>query len=301
MAIFNRQIQANGMRFRVACHEQKVAAKASKTNSSSTSILFLHGYPEGSISWHPVMALLPNVCSYAPDLRGYPGSEYTHKGYDVFTLLEDIKTIIERLGLKKPMLVTHDWGGALGWMFAHLYPELISHLMVVNCPHPKTLVRAVFQFEDFQTLRIPWVPYFQIPFFPEWSLTTPLGRKFLRLTFTLREGRPNTMNTRLVQDLVARFQSAIDMRGPVEFYREIVKTILLPNRRLRLEKLYARPIEVPCTLVWGDQDEALSIQVAKKSHCAAQRYVEWRPLPGVGHFVMLEAPELLADEILRVY
>ena len=63
--------------------------------------------------------------------------------------------------------MSHDWGGALGWIFAHRYSHLIRRLAVVNCPHPKTLVRAVLHFEDFQTIRIPWVPIFEIPWLPD--------------------------------------------------------------------------------------------------------------------------------------
>jgi hypothetical protein len=40
--------------------------------------------------------------------------------------------------------------------------------------------------------------------------------------------------------------------------------------------------------------------VALKSDKDAGCQVDWRPLPGVGHFVDLEAPEKLALEISRV-
>ena len=46
-------------------------------------------------------------------------------------------------GAERFHLVGHDWGGALAWIFAHRYSELISHLIVVNCTHPKTLVNAI--------------------------------------------------------------------------------------------------------------------------------------------------------------
>ena len=100
---------------------------------------------------------------YAPDLRGYGETVRPREGYDVFTLTDDIRALIQALGIDKPILVAHDWGGALGWIFAHRYSKLIRKLVVINCPHPKTLVRAVLHFEDFQTIRIPWVPIFEIP------------------------------------------------------------------------------------------------------------------------------------------
>jgi pimeloyl-ACP methyl ester carboxylesterase len=198
------------------------------------------------------------------------------------------------------VLVTHDWGGALGWLFGHRYSDLISRLVVINCTHPKTLVRAVLHFDDFQTLRIPWVPFFQIPWIAEAFFTTALGRFLLKLTFTLREGRKGTMDVRLVDELVGRFRRRIDLRGPIEYYREMVRTLAHRTGRARLDAVYARPITVPTTLIWGEKDRALAASVARKSHRDAGTDVEWRPLPGIGHFVGLEAPELLAAELDRL-
>src|SRR6266481_905029 len=290
ISIEHRSVQANGITFHVA-----IAGR-----NDVPSVFCLHGFPEGWMSWRPVMEALSEVRLYAPDLRGYGATERPHDGYDVFTLTDDIRALIQVLGIDKPILVSHDWGGALGWIFAHRYSHLIRKLVVVNCPHPKTLVRAVLRFEDFQTIRIPWVPFFEIPWLPEFFLTTELGRRGLKLSFTLREGRKGTMNVALVDELVARFQKPADMRGPISYYREMVRTQLVPAKRARLEAVYATPITVPVTLVWGAKDGALSARVAMNSGIDAGCYVECRPLPGVGHFVSLEASDELAVEIKRL-
>jgi len=283
-------VQANGITFHVTLSGPK----------NAPPILCLHGFPEGWMSWRPVMEELSDARIYAPDLRGYPGTDRPREGYDVFTLTDDIKALIEALGLEKPVLVSHDWGGALGWIFAHRYSHLIRRLVVVNCTHPRTLVRAVFHFEDWQTFRIPWVPFFELPWIPEAFLASALGRKVLKLSFTLREGQKGTMNVLLVDELVARFQKAADARPPINYYRQMVKTQLIPKRRARLNAVYDKPISVPVTLVWGLKDSALSSKVAMKSGLDAGCEVEWRPLPSVNHFVSLEAPDKLAREIGRV-
>jgi pimeloyl-ACP methyl ester carboxylesterase len=284
------QVQANGISFHVATAGPQDAPP----------VFCLHGFPEGWISWRPVMEVLGEARLYAPDLRGYGETARPKDGYDVFTLTDDIRALIQALGIDKPILVSHDWGGALGWIFAHRYSHLIRRLVVVNCPHPKTLVRAVLRFEDFQTIRIPWVPFFIAPWLPEFFLTTALGRWGLKLSFTLREGQKGTMDVALVEELVARFQKSDDMRGPINYYREMICTQLLPARRARLEAVYSNPIAVPDTLVWGAKDGALSARVAMNSALDAGCDVECRPLPGVGHFVSLEAAGKLAAEIRRL-
>jgi len=296
--IEHRSVEANGINFHVAVSEPTGRRNRAQ---APPPVLCLHGFPEGWMSWRLLMELMPEATLYAPDLRGYPGSDYPRRGYDVFTLTDDIKALIEALDIERPILLGHDWGGALGWIFAHRYSRLIRQLVVVNCPHPKTLLRAVLRFEDFQTLRIPWVPAFQVPFVPEYLLTTTVGRKLLELSFTLREGLDGKMDRSVVQDIVARFDHARDMRGAITYYRALVRTLLLPWRRARLEALYRHPITVPTTLVWGMKDEALSANVAQKSDVDAGCPVDWRPLEGVGHFVDLEAPDLLADELRRVF
>ncbi|WP_166263952.1 alpha/beta fold hydrolase [Marinobacter caseinilyticus] len=269
-------------------------------SSARGAVLCLHGFPEGWVGWRPLMRQMPDVAFFAPDLRGYPASDAAGNGYDVFSLTDDIDQLITELGLDKPVLLSHDWGGALGWIYAHRFPERISRLVVVNCTHPRTLVRAVLRFEDFQTLRIPWVSPFQIPRLPERLLTTRLGRTMLTLSFTLRKGSRGHMDRDLVREIVHRFERPKDLRGPVNYYREFVKTLIHTSTRAQLEQVYDNPIQVPVTLIWGLEDGALSARVAQASHRDAGCPVEWRPLEGIGHFVDLEAPDLLARELYRL-
>ncbi len=288
--IEHMQVKANGITFHVA-----VAGA-----NNAPPIFCLHGFPEGWQSWRPIMELLSNARVVAPDLRGYGQTEHPADGYDVFTLTDDIRALMETLGINRPLLVSHDWGGALGWIFAHRYSSLIRRLVVINCTHPKTLVRAVLRFEDFQTIRIPWVPFFEIPWLPEAFMSSALGRKLLKLSFTLREGQKGTMNVALVDELVERFQTPADLHGPINYYRRMVETQLVPEKRARLDAVYATPINVPVTLVWGAKDGALSARVAMNSALDAGCEVELRPLPGVGHFVSLEAAGKLALELQRI-
>ncbi len=291
MAIIEHmQVEANGISFHVAVSGAE----------SAPAVLCLHGFPEGWMSWRAVMQRLPDTRIYAPDLRGYPGSSRPPGGYDVFTLTDDIKALIETLGIDRPVLVAHDWGGALGWIFAHRYSELISHLVIVNCTHPRTLARAILQCDDLQTFRVPWLPFFAIPSIPERFIANGLGRRILTWSFTVREGVKDTMDRAVVAEIVARFQRPADIHGPIEYYRQFMRTVVVPSLRRELDAVYAVPITVPTTMVWGMKDGALPAKVARKSQRDAGCTVEWRPLEGVGHFVDLEAPVELAREIARV-
>ena len=286
----HKRVRANGITFHVAASGPE----------DGPPVLFLHGFPEGWMSWRATMEHLNGLRLYAPDLRGYGETDRPPNGYDVLTLTDDIAGLIRALDLDRPLLVGHDWGGELAWIFAHRHSEMISRLVVVNATHPRTLVRAVLRCEDWQTFRIPFVPFFEIPELPERLIATPVGRQLLKLSFTIRQGTPGTMNIEVVDDFVKHFRKPADVRPPITYYRQMVLTQVLPGRRKQLDTIYANPITVPAALVWGMKDNVLSSKVASQSYKDAGCPVEWRPLAGVGHFVDLEAPRKLAAEIARV-
>lgn len=87
--IEHRHIEANGLTFHVAVGGP----------TDGPPVLCLHGFPEGWMSWRPLIGALPNARVYAPDLRGYPGTTGTRQGYDVLTLTDDIRALISALGL----------------------------------------------------------------------------------------------------------------------------------------------------------------------------------------------------------
>jgi pimeloyl-ACP methyl ester carboxylesterase len=73
----------------------------------------------------------------------------------------------------------------------------------------------------------------------------------------------------------------------------------VPARRRGLYRIYETPITTPVTMLWGMHDGALPAPVARKSGRDAGCEVDWRPLPDVGHFVDLEAPDEIVSEIRR--
>ena len=108
------------------------------------------------------------------------------------------------------------------------------------------------------------------------------------------------MTIGVVDEFVTRLRRPADMRPTISYYRQIVLAQVLPGGREQLDAIYDNPIMAPTTLVWGLKEGALSTKVAMQSYKDAGCPVEWHPLPGVGHFVDLEAPGDLANEIARV-
>ena len=263
-------------------------------------IVLLHGFPEGWLSWRKVMLSLgTRYRVVAPDLRGYGGSDKPASGYDVVTLSDDVDCLMEALGLEQPVLVGHDWGGAVGWIYGHRLGARIKHLVVVNCTHPKTLLRGIVRGTEGQTLRSLYMLPLQIPGVAERLLTANHGALLTRGMLAM-EGAPGAMDRALLDELVSRFKSPADLRGPLTYYREIALAQVHGPSREALRFIYGMPIACPVTVLWGDRDVLQSQQVARLSDQDAGCPVDFRVLPGVGHFVSLEAPEVLTQALTSI-
>jgi len=107
---------------------------------SGEPLILLHGFPEFWYCWSKVIPLLKDDFKLIiPDMRGYNLSDKPKRveNYKVEILIEDIKGLSEELKLGKFVLAGHDWGGAVAWIFAEKYPELLKKLIILNAPHHK--------------------------------------------------------------------------------------------------------------------------------------------------------------------
>ena len=94
---------------------------------AATPIIFVHGWPELSISWRhqlPVFAGL-GLRAVAPDMRGYGRSSVypRHADYAQEQIVADMIELLDALGAKKAIWVGHDWGAPVVWGIAQHHPD----------------------------------------------------------------------------------------------------------------------------------------------------------------------------------
>jgi pimeloyl-ACP methyl ester carboxylesterase len=95
--------------------------------SDAPLIIFVHGWPELSISWRhqlPCMASL-GFRAIAPDMRGYGGSSIhpEHGDYALEPIVQDMLELLASLGAEKAVWVGHDWGSPVVWSLASHHAE----------------------------------------------------------------------------------------------------------------------------------------------------------------------------------
>ena len=107
--------------------------------ANATPIVFVHGWPELSISWReqlPVFAAL-GFRAIAPDMRGYGRSSVypRHEDYALEEIVADMVELLDALGAKKAIWVGHDWGSPVVWSIAQHHPDLCHGVANLCVPY----------------------------------------------------------------------------------------------------------------------------------------------------------------------
>jgi pimeloyl-ACP methyl ester carboxylesterase len=100
------------------------------------AVLLLHGFPDSSHLWrHQIPALVAaGFRAIAPDLRGFGKSDKPAqvKAYGLRTVLKDVVGLMDALALDKAHVICHDFGAALGWLFAALHPARVGRFVPMS-------------------------------------------------------------------------------------------------------------------------------------------------------------------------
>jgi pimeloyl-ACP methyl ester carboxylesterase len=277
--IQQRFIEANGLRFELA--------EAGTAQSPKLAIL-LHGFPELNFSWRHQMPMLAEQGwrVWAPNLRGYGMSDRPDgiAAYRLHNLLEDVGALIDAAKAEYPaeeiMIVAHDWGAVIAWMFAIRQIRPIDRLVIMNVPHPKCAEREL---KHWRQLRKSWyIFFFQLPFVPEKMLLANDAKAVRRAFFESAAHKDRFAKSDLdVYAKAAQLPGA--MQAMLNYYRALMR--------------YAddrdpgdASVRVPTLVIWGENDLALDIHLLDGMEQWVLNLTLHR-LPGISHWVQQDAPD----------
>jgi pimeloyl-ACP methyl ester carboxylesterase len=108
-----------------------------RVGGQGPAVVMLHGFGDTGDMWAPLAsALIANRALVVPDLRGMGLSSHPERGYDKKTQGQDMARLLDRLGIDKADLVTHDIGNMVGYAFAAQYPMRVTRWVVMDAPLP---------------------------------------------------------------------------------------------------------------------------------------------------------------------
>jgi pimeloyl-ACP methyl ester carboxylesterase len=233
-------------------------------------VILLHGAPQMAYEWRLVMRLLKDEYRLiAPDLRGFGSSELSLDGhYPLTRLRQDLHELIVSTGSEPCILVGHDWGGIISWSYAEEHPENLRHLVMPNAPHLGVYAREIVLGR--QLPRSLYVLLFQLKFMDKWARP---DQKDLLIRALEYSGK-GVFN----RDEICFYRNAMMRPGRVPAVLGYYRDIIPKNVWSLVEAFKTEPIEIPTTILWGDQDPAFTsahpFDIAK--HIQTVRIVRFR-------------------------
>lgn len=221
------------------------------------------------------------------DLRGSGSSEAPRSGYTTADGVADLAALIETLGLHRPVIVGHDWGGWLALHLAVHRPEAVAGVVAAATAGPWLRVRPMLRHAWWYATTIP----FETPLVGRWTARhlPSLVRVVLR-----RSAGPDR-DQAVPRSVLDRYTSLL--REPARAlaserlqhqrgYGEVLPTLTGRYRGLRLS--------VPTVMLVGDRDPGLSAAACRTALPYADE-LQIRPLSGCGHLIPEERPHAIAD------
>jgi pimeloyl-ACP methyl ester carboxylesterase len=102
-------------------------------------VVFIHGNGSSSIFWEETMLSLPSgFRGIAPDMRGYGNTESLpiDATLGLGDMVEDIRSLVETMGLGKFHIVGHSLGGGIAMKYAIAYPNDLLSITLVDTMSP---------------------------------------------------------------------------------------------------------------------------------------------------------------------
>jgi pimeloyl-ACP methyl ester carboxylesterase len=112
-------------------------------------IVLLHGLASNSRWWILVGPLLAQRFRVlALDQRGHGESATPDGGYDFASVVGDLAAFIDALGLERPVVVGHSWGGNVALDYAATHPERPAGIVLVDGGFLELSARPGFTWEQ---------------------------------------------------------------------------------------------------------------------------------------------------------
>lgn len=246
-------------------------------------IILLHGWPETSHEWRFTMdALAKQYRVVAPDLRGLGLSEKTTSGYDKQTIAKDIKALIEHLGEKQAIVVGHDMGGKVAYVMAHIYPDMIKKLVLVDCTIPGT--------ENADALHGgSWHYGFHMAEGIPEMLTKGREKEYLRAQFHRWTFKKNAIDEQSLTEYAKHYASDGGMTAGFNYYRSLKEDAAF------VDTFRGTLLAMPVLTISGSNSVGDRLPDALKTESPILKRVI---VKNCGHFVPEEKPTLFNKLVL---
>jgi len=246
-------------------------------------VVLLHGYAETSHMWRPIMpSLAERHTVVVPDLRGAGGSAKPQSGYDKKTMATDIRELTSWLKLDRVRIVGHDIGLMVAYAYAAQFPEAAERVVLMDAFLP-----GIGNWKDVWLLRDLW----HFHFYGEVPLALVKGRERIYLEHFWNDFAADRKHSVPEADrrLYARaYAQPGAMRAGFEYFRNFERDAV------DFARMGSTRLSMPMLVLSGEKaGGTFLIEQAK----LVASDVRGQVVPGVGHWLMEEAPKTVIPAI----
>ena len=267
------------------------------SSGSGPLVLMLHGFPDTKETWVAQVAFFANngFRAVAVSLRGYEPSSMPQNGdFSDTALAQDVVEVMDALGATSAHLVGHDWGAAIAYRAAYLFPERFNSLTTMAVPHAGNFANKAF-FTPKQALMSWYMMFFQLRGISDWWVTRK-NFKFLRRLWTVWS--PDwVFSVAEFEQLCDAFRKPGVVHAALGYYRAALGPGAAPiTPARRAANRYS--VAVPTLGLTGANEGCIDAEVFKSLMVSRDfpTGLEVKVIPGAGHFLHREQ----ADEVNEI-
>lgn len=238
-------------------------------------LLLIHGLGASHVIWEDLEPqLLPHFQVLTLDLRGAGQTTETEEvPLSLALWSEDVRALLEALEIRRPVVVGHSLGAGIAMKYVLQWPEDVEALVLMGADARLSslgprFAQAADLIDEIGLER--WVD-------EVWSNNPPLSKASL-------ERSP---------DLFDRYRAMVLANDQANYVRTCRSFTGLEDLTARL-----RDVRCPALVVSGGDDDR-TVPASGKALASQLPQSHFVELPGVGHTMPTEAPELVGDAILK--
>ena len=243
-------------------------------------LIFIHGFGASNYCWRKNLDFISKYYRVlAPDLPGFGySSKPLDADYSVEAYADFIIRFMEKLKIKKAVLVGHSLGGGIALSAALKYPNRVHGLVLIDA--------EAYPIEEPFMVRVSRMPVVKS------LIHKAIGRYVIRISLKRSFYDQSLVTPSLVDQYYAPFLTENGKSAPIK----VLQTLDF-NELRAISKQYNR-IKKKTLIIWGKEDQISGIHLAhklKKDIRGSRRLI----IPQSGHLVQEEKSETVNRAIIK--